>query len=760
MTVKPTYEELERRVKQLEDEKFQEQLEKNLLWEKNQRLAQNIHSKGIPESPLADVDLGSLIDVGEIQSIMDDFCSLTGMVTAILDLKGNIIEATGWQDICTKFHRVHDKTAHNCTESDLFLAKNLKAEEFVEYKCKNGLTDVVTPLYIGSKHLGNIYTGQFFYDDEEIEEERFVRQAEEYGFNKTAYLEAFAKIPRYSRQTIHQLMSFLVKFTTYISRICLSNIQLEQEIQERKKAENAQKESMAMLRTLIHAIPDLVWLKDQQGVYLFTNQRFESFFGAPEKDIVGKTDYDFLETELADFFRKNDILAMENAKPTKNEEEIFFASDGHREILETIKTPLYSNNGAIIGVLGIGRDLTERKRAEEEKEILSSQLQQAQKMEAIGILAGGVAHDFNNMLGVIIGHSEMAMDQVAPAHPLFADLKQIRKAAERSADITRQLLAFARKQTVAPKVLDLNETVEGMLNMLKRLIGENIDLIWAKGADLWHVKVDPSQIDQILANLCVNARAAIAGVGKITVETENITFDERYTTSHMDAMPGDYVRISVSDSGCGMDKQTLARIFEPFFTTKKFGDGTGLGLAMVFGAVKQNNGFLNVYSEPGEGSTFKIYLPRYLGGDGQGRPEISIECVAHGQETILLVEDEPTLLTMTMAMLQRLGYAVVPAGSPDEAIRLTAECTGKIDMVMTDVIMPGMNGRDLVQHLLTKLPDLKCLFMSGYTANVICHHGVLDEDIHFIQKPFCRRELAVKIRQVLGQEHVPEDEEK
>ena len=750
MAEKPTYDELAQRVKELEAERFQARVKRFATVEGGDYPTEKMHPETISKVPVSGLDLGSIIDVTEIQSIMDDFYSLTGMVTAILDLNGKVIESTGWQDICAEFDRVNPQSSHNCTESDLFTARNLKAGEYIDYKCKNGLSDVVTPLFFGSKHLGNIFTGQFFYDDEIIDEEEFVKQAEKYGFDKKTYLEAFRKIPRYSRKKIDDLMSFLVKFATYISRIHHANIQLEREIEERLKAESAQKESVAMLQSLIRAIPDLVWLKDKRGVYLYCNSRFESLYGVPGKDIIGKTDYDFVEADLADFFRKHDKLAMANDKPNKNEEELVFASDGHSEILETIKTSLYDSNGTIVGVLGIGRDITERKRAAEEKDILSSQLQQAQKMEAIGILAGGVAHDFNNMLGVIIGHSEMAMEQVDPTDPIFVDLNQIRKAAERSADISRQLLAFARKQTIAPKVLDLNDAVTGMLKLLRPLIGEDIELVWLPGAELWQVKVDPSQIDRILANLCVNARAAIAGVGKITVATENSTIDIQNTILPMVAIPGEYVKISVSDSGCGMDKRTLSKIFEPFFTTKNIGKGTGLGLATVFGVVKQNNGFIDVCSEPEEGSSFKIYLPRYLGENGQSRQDVEIENAAHGHETILLVEDEPTLLGMTMAMLQRLGYSVLPAGSPEDAIRLTAEYTGKIDMIMTDVVMPGMNGKVLASRILAINPAMKCLFMSGYTANVISHQGVLDDGLCFIQKPFSKKELSVKVRRIFG----------
>jgi signal transduction histidine kinase/ActR/RegA family two-component response regulator len=363
-----------------------------------------------------------------------------------------------------------------------------------------------------------------------------------------------------------------------------------------------------------------------------------------------------------------------------------------------------------------------------------------------------IFHDFNNMLAVILGHAEMALLQVDPAQPLHADLEEIRTAAERSANLTRQLLAFARKQTVAPKVLDLNETVAGMLKLLQRLIGENIHLTWQPGANLWPVRVDPSQIDQILANLCVNARDAIADVGTITIETGNAVFDEAYCAAHPDAVPGEYVRLAVSDTGCGMDQDTLAHIFEPFFTTKGVGKGTGLGLATVYGIVKQNNGFITVYSEPGQRTTFTIYLPRQVGKAEQARLAGAAEPALRGQETILLVEDEPVILELTTVMLERQGYTVLAASTPGEAIRLARERAGNIHLLMTDVVMPEMNGRDLAKNLLSLYPQLKHLFMSGYTANVIAYNGVLDEGVYFIQKPFSIKGLAAKVREALDHE--------
>ncbi len=400
------------------------------------------------------------------------------------------------------------------------------------------------------------------------------------------------------------------------------------------------------------------------------------------------------------------------------------------------------------------KEIAERKRMEQEKEKLDVQLRQFQKMEAVGQLAGGVAHDFNNMLSVIIGHVEMIMDKVDPTQPFFADLEEIHMAANRSADLTRQLLTFARKQTVAPEVLDMNVTIEKLLKMLKRLIGEDVDFVWRLGTEIWPVTMDPSQMDQILTNLCVNARDAIAGVGKITVETGNSTLNDEFCATLTDCVPGDYVRISVSDSGCGMDKFMLTHIFEPFFTTKEVGAGTGLGLATVYGAIKQNNGCVEVYSEPGKGTVFTIYLPRFKDGGKvrEGSRKRSAEPDVRGQQTILLVEDEPTILEMTTTMLQLLGYTVMAANTPGKAMSMVEKFTPEIHLLITDVIMPEMNGRELAEKLITDKKGMRCLFMSGYTSDIIANQGVLVEGTHFIQKPFSTKDLALKIREVLNTE--------
>jgi len=393
--------------------------------------------------------------------------------------------------------------------------------------------------------------------------------------------------------------------------------------------------------------------------------------------------------------------------------------------------------------------LSDRKLAEKEKTKLEAQLQQAQRMESIGRLAGGVAHDFNNMLTVILGQVELSLLKIDSGNPLRSGLLQIRKAAEHSASLTRQLLAFARKQTIAPKLLDLNDIIGDMLKMLHRLIGEDIDLAWMPGANIGLVKIDPAQVDQILANLCVNARDAILGNGKITIETSKVDFDGVYCAEHPDFIPGSYIMLALSDDGVGMDQKILSQVFEPFFTTKKEGKGTGLGLSTVYGIVKQNNGFINVYSEVRQGTTIKIYLPKYKTDSGERLTKTIDQVVQGGSETIMLVEDELMILDLTRNILESLGYKVLTFNNSTEALNFAREHKGTIDLLITDVVMPEMNGRELAEQIDTIFPDLKTLYISGYTANVIVHHGILRDGVIFLPKPFSKKDLADKVRETL-----------
>ena len=516
---------------------------------------------------------------------------------------------------------------------------------------------------------------------------------------------------------------------------------------EAKRIEEALRQSLQTSDDLVRAIPSGLFIyqyrEPDQLRLLSGNPEAERLTG---KDLANILDLDF--DSIWPMAKENGITAkfLEVVKSGKMfETEDLHYSDGLLTGAFRIRAfPLPGNR------LGVAfESITSLKQSEAEKEKIQGQLQQAQKMESVGRLAGGVAHDFNNMLSVIIGNTELALEYAKSESAMQRELLEIKTAALRSADLTRQLLAFARKQAVAPRVVNLNETIEGMLKMLRRLIGEDIQLVWLPQSGLPPVFIDPSQVDQILANLCVNARDAISGVGKVIIETKTTTLHEDYCRDNPGTSPGDYVTLSLSDTGIGITKDQLPHIFEPFFTTKRPGEGTGLGLAMIYGIVKQNGGYIKVYSEPGQGTTFRISLPQYQGETMTSREEEQREIPQGQGELILLVEDETVILEMNSRMLQRLGYRVIATTSPTEAIELAQQNRGELRLLLTDIIMPEMNGYDLSKTILSDLPELKALFVSGYTANVISRQGVLPEGLNFLQKPFMKRELATKLHHIL-----------
>jgi two-component system, cell cycle sensor histidine kinase and response regulator CckA len=521
------------------------------------------------------------------------------------------------------------------------------------------------------------------------------------------------------------------------------------DITERIHAERSLKESETRFRTLFEISADGILIADSATKrFLYTNPAICRFLGYTEEELTSMTPADIHPKDMLPV-----ILA-----------EFEALSRGERSLLEDI--PCVQKNGAIVYAdinavvinidgqscaAGFFRDITPRKHAEAERAKLQAQFIQAQKMESVGRLAGGVAHDYNNILSIILGNAEMAIAQTASNDTLQENLEEIYRAAIRSRDITRQLLAFARKEIIAPEVIDLNAKIEQMLKMLRRLVGEDIDVIWHPSARIRPVLMDPSQLDQILINLCVNAREAIADTGSVIIETEAVTFAKEYCDEHAGFVPGDFIMVSVSDDGCGMDRETREKIFEPFFTTKGMGQGTGLGLATIYGIVKQNNGFINVYSEPGSGTTFKIYLP---GDNHKAVPDLqkTVTVIPEGQgELLLIVEDDPSILKMTERILKNKNYTVLAAKNPSEALQWVEAYADKIALLLTDVVMPGMNGRELAERIKSICPKIRCLFMSGYTANVIAHRGVLDKGLDYIQKPFSMQDLMTKIRAILDQ---------
>jgi len=436
-----------------------------------------------------------------------------------------------------------------------------------------------------------------------------------------------------------------------------------------------------------------------------------------------------------------DLLGQYGGKRSTNEN---VTKDGCTLICDWFNTPLVDESGNVVGVASLVLDITENRR-------LETSLQQARKMEAVGQLAGGVAHDFNNMLQAILGHAEMAQMQTAPDDPRRDDIAEILRTGKRAGDLTRQLLAFARKQTVAPRVLDLNDVVEGMLKMLRRLIGENIELVWTPQNGLWPVCIDPSQVDQILANLTVNARDAIEGAGRISISVANFVADENSCAWHADITPGNYVVMEVADTGCGMSAEVLSHLFEPFFTTKVLGKGTGMGLATVYGIVKQNNGFVDVESEPAKGASFRVYLPARENPALPNQEQEDRHHIPRARgETVLLVEDDPSILAMETRMLEKLGYKVIEADDPARAITIAAGHQGRIDLLISDVVLPHMSGRKMADRIRADRPDTALLFISGYAAEELSRENGADNDFEFLQKPFSLEALAVQVRRALS----------
>ncbi len=570
-----------------------------------------------------------LVDLERLEAILERFTDATGFTIGFLDHPDlNILIATGWRDICTKFHRVCPESERICTTSNHHLLDQLdEPGKVVIEPCDNGLVDCATPIIIKGRHVASLATGQLLLD--EPDPERFLRQAEVYGYDSEAYMKALSEVPVVSAEKLRSVTAFLGDMAVIISELGYTN-----------------------------------------------------------------------------------LLVKEEA-----------------EALE--------------------REIFERRAAEAERERLRAQLAHAQKMESIGRLAGGVAHDFNNMLSVILGHTEILLQRMPESDPLREDVQEILEASEHSSELTQQLLAFARKQVVDPKLVDLNEIVSDMLKMISRLIGEDVELDWRPGDGLWPLRIDPGQIDQVLANLCVNAKDAIEGAGRIRIRTENLRLEGLDDEDHPVLDPGCYVLLEVGDDGRGIDPEVIQHIFEPFYTTKESGRGTGLGLATVYGIVKQNDGYVDVRSEPGRGALFRLYFARAHGRIEPKVAETPAEPSTRVDATVLLVEDEGSVLSIVRTILEQMGCSVLSALTPGEALKLAERHAGEIDLLITDIVMPEMNGRRLAERVRAHMPGLKCLLMSGYSSEVVSSPNDLGHDTAFIQKPFRMNDLATKVASLL-----------
>lgn len=516
------------------------------------------------------------------------------------------------------------------------------------------------------------------------------------------------------------------------------------DISGRKRAEQAAQEARDYAESIVNTVRRPLVVLDSRLRVVSANRSFYETFKVKLEETVGRHFYDLgnkewnipeLRTLLEEILPKNTTL-------DGFEVEQDFEHIGRRVMILNARCIYKAADKTELILLAI-EDVTDRRS-------LEAQFLQAQKMETVGRLAGGVAHDFNNMLTSIAGYADLAMMQLLHSDPLRPDLEEIVRSCERAAGLTRQLLAFSRRQIMEVKVVDLNDILLDMDKMLRRLLGEDIELVTLPGEDLGPVEVDPGQIGQVIANLAINARDAMPGGGKLTIETTNITLDKEYARTHMGVSPGDYVMLAVSDTGVGMNREVKSHLFEPFFTTKERGKGTGLGLATCYGIVKQSRGYIWVYSEPEKGTTVKIYLPR-VEGTAEALPKrIEPKHLPRGSETVLLVEDERSVREVCARMLREQGYTVLEAATGEHALRQVHEYTPKgIDLLVTDIVMPHMGGKELADRIRTEYPEIRVLFMSGYTDNAIVHHGVVDRDVAFLQKPFSRAGLARKVRELL-----------
>ena len=825
-------------------------------------------------APAEELALAEVLPV--LQDLMDRLHRLVGVAMAIVDLKGRVQVASGWQDICTRFHRVAPTSRLHCVQSDTELARGVRPGEYSFYRCRNNLYDFATPIVVSGRHVANLFFGQFLLDSEPPDLAVFERQAAEHGFDRSAYLAALARVPRLDRKRVEEVMGTFVGLADLVVRLSQGASALRERSREDEEALRRSERSLREAQRIAHLgnweldlVHDVLHWSDEiyrifeidpdafgasyqafiagihpddrdrvnqayadsvknrrpytiehrlrmpDGRVKWVSERCETTYDTEGRPLrsVG-TVLDVTERRAAEeaLLRERDravsileaspvamlrverdgrlavanqaagrLLGLEQLGTTRlplnlskwqvadadghpvTAEQLPFAKllrtrapvhgefavvrpDGQRLHLTVRATPLLGASGDLEGAVFGVEDVGDARR-------LERQLRQSQKLEAVGQLASGVAHDFNNLLTVILGGCEALLETTAGSSGPQAEVMEIREAGRRAAALTRQLLTFSRHGVAQPRVLAPGSIVLGMDRMLRRLITEEIELVAHTGASTGRVRIDPGQLEQVIVNLVVNARDAMAAGGRLTLELADVELGEPEVRRHVEVRPGRYVMLAVGDTGSGMSEEVQAHLFEPFFTTKSSGRGTGLGLSVVYGIVKQAGGHVLVYSEPGHGSTFKIYLPRV---DAPETPE-HVEPAGpppRGHEAVLVVEDDDAVRRRAVATLRGLGYAVIEAADGVEGLRLAEAAAVPIELLVTDLIMPRLGGTELASRLRQLRPALKVLVTSGYTEHGP-PHAQLGPGTAFLQKPFVPDALARAVRRLLDEPPAP-----
>ena len=690
--------------------------------------------------------LSELLDLSAVQKMANANFAANGMPIGIIDaIDNSILVGSGWQEICTKFHRTCEKSLYRCQASDNYIKDHLVEGQPCGYKCQNGLWDIGIPIVVAGQHLATMFLGQFFYEDEKPNRDFFIQQAAEFGYDLDRYLAALDKVPVFTHEKVNYIIEHnksLIKFLTALAENSI----------KQKTADLALKQSEERYRRLTENARDVIYrMSLPDGRYEYANPA--------TLDLLGYTPAELYESPLlikrlihpdwADYFQEQWDNLLKGIVPASYEYQIIHKS-GDTKWLHQRNVLVKDADNNPIALEGIATDISKRKYAEEQREKLEAQLIQSQKMEAIGRLVGGIAHDLNNLLSPILGYSQLLLSDSDLTAAQKEELELIHMASKGARDLVRQLLAFGRKQTLSYNLVNINEPLARFYKLLRHTIRENIDINIHTSPNIQPILADVVQLEQIIMNLAVNAADAMPEGGILTIETSIQELDDTYTASYEDVRPGMYVLLAISDTGIGMDKETRMNIFDPFFSTKEK-LGTGLGLSTVYGIVKQHKGHIAVYSEPNVGSTFKIYFPISDDSSIASEPEKKRPTTLVGTETILLVEDNKEVSNLAKKILIKHGYTVLQAPNSSHAINMLKSHTSPIDLLVTDVIMPGMNGKELFNTLKSVNPQLKVLYMSGYTNNVIAHHGVLDPGIHFVQKPFSVHSLLTKVRETLDE---------